>query len=143
MADEIEVFRAWFRTWGVCVATVDFDAAKSLFADDVVGFGTHVAFVSGLDALKEEQWSKVWPKITDFEFLVDELVGATQGEAAWAAVPWASTGYDEAGRAFDRPGRATVTYRREGDVWLGTHTHFSLQPGVQPHTYGPRGRQRV
>lgn len=136
MPDELEDFRVWFRTWGICVAAVDFESAYPLFAKDVVGFGTHIPLVSGLEALKREQWSKVWPKISGFEFLVDELVGAKSGDSGWAATPWASTGYHEDGTAFDRPGRATVTFRREAGAWLGTHTHFSLHPGSPPHTFG-------
>jgi len=142
MADELEPLRDWYRTWGAHVAAVDFESARPLFANDVVSFGTHATFfVSGIDALYEGQWSRVWPKITDFVFLVDELVGAVHGDTAWAAVPWASTGYAEDGKAFDRPGRATVTLRRDGNKWLGTHTHFSLRPGVPPHTFGPGGKQ--
>lgn len=139
MSDELEQLRAWYREWGGYVAAVDFDGARPLFAKDVVSFGTHATFfVSGIDALYEGQWSQVWPKISGFEFLTDELVGAMHGDMAWAAVPWASTGYHEDGTPFDRPGRATVTFRREGDRWLGTHTHFSLQPGVPPKSFGKR-----
>jgi ketosteroid isomerase-like protein len=138
MADDLEPLRDWFRNWGACVASVDFDAARPLFAADVVGFGTHATFVSGLDALQAEQWQKVWPNISGFEFLVDELVGNISGNAAWAAVPWASQGYHEDGTAFDRPGRATATYRLESGRWLGTHTHFSLRPGTPAQTFGKR-----
>lgn len=136
MAASLEELRDWYRTWGKCVAAVDFKSARPLFTDDVVGFGTHAHFVHGLEALEREQWSQIWPKITNFAFLVDELVGAIDGDAAWAATPWTSTGYHEDGTAFDRPGRATVTLRREGGVWRGTHTHFSLTPGTPPRTYG-------
>lgn len=136
--DELEELRDWFRFWGECVAAVDFESAKPLFADRVVGFGTHVEFVHGLDALYGEQWSKVWPKITGFRFNVEHLVGEIHGDAAWAAVPWSSTGYHENGEAFDRPGRATATYIRQNGKWLGTHTHFSLKPGTPPHTYGKK-----
>ena len=90
--DELEELREWFRFWGDCVAAVDFESAKPLFAERVVGFGTYVEFVHGLDALHGEQWSKVWPKITDFRFNVEHLVGEIHGDAAWAAVPWSSTG---------------------------------------------------
>ena len=137
--DQLEPLRAWFRAWGRCVAAVDFAAARPLFAGDVVGFGTHATFVSGLAALEREQWSKIWPNISGFEFLVDELVGDVDGDMAWAAVPWTSRGYHEDGAGFDRPGRATVTFRREGDCWLGTHTHFSLAPGTPQRTFGRGG----
>ena len=136
MSDDLEDLRQWFRTWGSCVAAVDFQSARPLFSEDVIGFGTHAAFVVGLDALQKEQWEKIWPNIATFRFLVDDLVGAVDGDAAWAAVRWRSTGYDENGTAFDRPGRATVTFRRVSNGWLGTHTHFSLDPGIPQKTYG-------
>jgi ketosteroid isomerase-like protein len=136
MADDLEPFREWFRTWGTCVAAVDFESARPLFAAEVVGFGTHAAFVSGLDALQAEQWSKIWPNISDFAFLVDKLVGAASGTSAWAAVPWTSRGYHQDGTSYNRPGRATVTFRKDADLWLGTHTHFSLLPGVPHRTFG-------
>lgn len=139
MDDDLDALRDWFRTWGNHVAAVDFQSARPLFSSDVIGFGTHAAFVTGLDALQKEQWQKIWPNISGFRFLVDDLVGAIDGDAAWAAVPWTSTGYDETGAAFDRPGRATVTFRREAGLWRGTHTHFSLHPGVPQRTYGPHG----
>ncbi len=138
MADDLEDLRQWFRTWGAHVAAVDFEAARPLFSKDVIGFGTHAAFVIGLDALQQEQWQKIWPNIGEFRFLVDDLVGAVDGDSAWAAVPWSSIGYDDTGAAFDRPGRATVTFRRVSGQWLGTHTHFSLNPGVPHRTHGSR-----
>ena len=133
---ELDVLHDWFRTWGRCVAAVDFASARPLFAEDVVGFGTHATFVRGLEALEAEQWRKVWPNIADFRFEVEHLVGAIAGEGAWAAVAWSSTGFHQDGTAFDRPGRATVTFRRSDNSWLGTHTHFSLAPATPPHTYG-------
>jgi ketosteroid isomerase-like protein len=138
MSDNLEPLRDWFRRWGVCVAGVDYNAARPLFATDVIGFGTHAMFVSGLEALQAEQWEQVWPNIDGFEFLVDELVGEVSGDSAWAAVPWISQGYHQDGTSYERPGRATVTYRLQSGQWLGTHTHFSLRPGTPPRTYGKR-----
>ena len=133
---DLEPLRDWFRTWGGYVSAVDMDSARPLFTDDVVGFGTHATFVRGLDALYSEQWSKIWPNISDFRFEVEHLVGEIGTDHAWAAVPWSSTGYHDDGTAFDRPGRATVTYRKVDGQWRGTHTHFSLAPGVPPRTFG-------
>ena len=67
-----------------------------------------------------------------------KLHGDIAEDRAWAAVPWTSTGFDENGTAFDRPGRATVTFRRDGARWLGVHTHFSLKPGTPPRTHAKR-----
>jgi len=55
MSDELGPLREWYDTWGVCVAAVDFESARPLFAKDVVSFGTHATFfVSGIDALQHE-----------------------------------------------------------------------------------------
>lgn len=132
----IEPLRDWFRTWEGYVRAVDFNSARQLFDPNVASFGTHAEIVFGIDQLVAQQWSTIWPAISDFRFLVDRLHGEITGTHAWAAVPWTSTGYHQDGAAFDRPGRATVTLHHDGTRWLGLHTHFSLKPGAPPRTYG-------
>jgi ketosteroid isomerase-like protein len=135
--DPLDPLRRWFATWDVYVRARDFASARALFDPGVSGFGTHAAFVFGQAALERDQWSQVWPTIADFRFTVAALHGAVHGETAWSAVPWTSTGFHADGSRFDRPGRATVIFRRDGARWLGVHTHFSLNPGT-PHTsHGP------
>ena len=137
--DGLEPLRDWFREWNRYVVVRDFESARALFDETVSGFGTFAAIVHGRDALEREQWRNVWPKIGGFRFEVEKLHGAIDGDAAWAALPWSSTGYHEDGRAFDRPGRATVILKRRSGRWLGVHTHFSLAPGTPPRTFGEKG----
>lgn len=131
---------AWIDDWGACVTAVDFAAAKPLFAADVVGFGTHKAFVEGLAALAGEQWGNVWPTIRDFRFQTEDLVCLASPDRlqATAIVPWTSTGFHEDGSSFDRPGRATIVLTRDSldAPWRGRHTHFSLRPGTPERSYG-------
>lgn len=134
--DALAPLRDWFRAWEGYVRAVDYRSAHALFDPNVASFGTHAEIVFGIDRLVNEQWSAVWPNIADFRFLVEKLHGGIAGDHAWAAVPWTSTGFHEDGSAFDRPGRATVTLRRDGGRWLGVHTHFSLKPGTPPRTFG-------
>jgi ketosteroid isomerase-like protein len=134
----LDPLRAWFSTWDGYVRARDFASARALFDAAVSGFGTHAAIVFGQNALEAEQWSHVWPTIADFQFDVAKLHGAILGDHAWAAVPWTSTGFHQDGAPFDRPGRATVIFRREGARWLGVHTHFSLSPGTPPRSFGRR-----
>jgi ketosteroid isomerase-like protein len=92
--------------------------------------------VSGLDHLAANQWRNVWPYIENFTFDLGRLHGNASGDVAWAAVPWTSTGFDQEGRAFDRPGRATVTFAHREGRWLAVHTHFSLNPGTPARSFG-------
>jgi ketosteroid isomerase-like protein len=128
--------RAWFDTLQRCVRAVDYDTARDIFAPDVVSFGTRADLVPGLDALQAQQWSGVWPMIADFAFDLDGLHVVGAGDFVWAAVVWTSTGFHEDGTPFPRPGRATVTFTRRNGRWLATHTHFSLNPGTPPRSYG-------
>ncbi len=139
-ATDRRTIAAWVDRWGACVAAVDFDGAKPLFSADVVGFGTHKAFVEGLDALAGEQWGNVWPTIRDFRFQTEDLIAMVSPDRllANAIVPWTSTGFHEDGSEFDRPGRATIVLTRDSldAPWQGRHTHFSLRPGVPGRSYG-------
>lgn len=141
----LDSLRDWFDTWAGYVRARDFPAARTLFAADVVGFGTHMRIVYGIDALERDQWRAVWPSIEDFTFLTDELEGGVSGDGqmAWAIVPWSSTGFSEAGERFERPGRATVIFQRAAadSGWRGIHTHFSLAPGTPPRSWGDPGRR--
>ena len=125
--DEDDSVRTWLRTWGACVAAVDFERARSLFHASVTGFGTFAGAVVGLDRLEAEQWRQVWPAISGFAFDVDDAQVLVSGDGCQAVIV---TTWTSARDGVDRPGRATVVLRR-GDVtspWLGVHTHFSLVP---------------
>ncbi len=120
--------QAWFRNLERCVRDVDYDTARPLFADDVVGFGTFGTILQGIDALAADQWRNVWPKIDAFSFDLESLRWGADGALAWAICLWNSLGRQPDGGTFKRPGRATIILRREGDRWQAVHTHFSLTP---------------
>ena len=136
--------RDWFDTWAAYVRARDFVAARALFSPGVMGFGTHMRIVHVLDALERDEWRAVWPTITGFTFLTDEIEGgvSTDNTTAWAIVPWSSCGYAEDGTPFDRPGRATVVFNRKsnGEGWRAIHTHFSLAPGTPQKSWGNSDR---
>ncbi|HUG16548.1 MAG TPA: nuclear transport factor 2 family protein [Thermomicrobiales bacterium] len=132
--------RAWFEEWARLVRAHDFERARGLFHSDVIGFGTRMSVVSGLDHLERDQWRNVWGTIADFRFLFDDLhCGVSYDRLqSWAVVPWTSTGFLEDGAPFDRPGRATVIFTRDraADPWRALHTHISLAPGTPQHSFG-------
>ncbi len=134
--DPVAAGRDWFAELGRCCAAVDYDAAEAIFAPDVVSFGTRADVVSGLGPLRRNQWEGIWPNIADFRIDLDSVRSGGGERQAWGVATWTSTGFHEDGEAFHRPGRATVTLERRDGVWLATHTHFSLNPGTPPRTFG-------
>jgi ketosteroid isomerase-like protein len=139
-ADVASDLRAWLEEWAGYVRARDFERARNLFHADVIGFGTYMRLVKGLDRLEQDQWRNIWGTIEDFRFVVDDLEvsASTDGLQAWAVVPWSSTGFHEDGSSFDRPGRATVIFVRDhtGEPWRAIHTHISLAPGTPQRSFG-------
>ena len=137
--DDRDSITGWFREWGESIASLDFTRSRTLFAPGVVGFGTYADFLSGIDDLEIRQWRVVWPSIAGFRFDLEGLWAEVSPDRrlGHAAVGWSSTGTDEEGRPFPRPGRCTVTLRRADPAspWRGTHTHFSLLRGTPPVSY--------
>ena len=120
--------REWLVEMQSCVRAVDYARGEQLFALDVVGFGTFEGMAEGRPVLRSAQWSQIWPTIRDFTFGLDDLHGGSEGDLAWGACVWSSTGYRPDGSAFARPGRMTVVLERRQGRWLAIHTHFSLFP---------------
>ena len=128
--DPVVAVRQWFALMERYCASVDYDSAEEIFAEDVVSFGTAMSIVRGRKKLREGQWESVWGNISDFKMDLDNVHAGGSGNQAWGVVSWTSTGYDGDHRPFSRPGRATVTLERRDGVWLAAHTHFSLFPGT-------------
>lgn len=143
---DADIIRDWFVTWGGQVAAVDFVSARELFHPDVIGFGTFMDVVRGLEHLETRQWRSIWPTIEGFQFLVDQLVSdvSEDGKHAYGIVPWTSTGFHEDGTPYDRPGRATVLFTRPDPTasWLAIHTHISLAPGTPQKSHGNRPEKK-
>lgn len=137
-SDPMVAVREWFAKLSENCASVDYAATHMIFADDVASFGTKATIVTGLEPLQKNQWEGIWPNISDFRVDLESVHGGGNDNQAWGMAVWNSTGYDEDGNAFERPGRATVVLQRREGVWLSIHTHFSLVPGTPPRTYGTK-----
>ena len=124
----ITIAREWLMTMQGFVRAIDYDGARGIFRDDVVGFGTYGGVLDGLDALVTGQWSNVWPTIRDFTFRLDEVRAGRDGGLLWLACPWDSFGTRPGGETFPRPGRMTTILIFEDGQWRAAHTHFSLYP---------------
>jgi ketosteroid isomerase-like protein len=128
----------WFEKLGKYCASVDYESARAIFAEDVLSFGTRADIVSGLEPLQLNQWEGIWPNIQDFKINLETIHSGGDQHHAWGLATWTSTGFLEDGSSFERPGRATVILERRQDRWLSVHTHFSLNPGTPPRTYGAK-----
>ena len=133
-----QALRAWLETFAGHVRAVDYAAAVPLFHPDVIAFGTHRDVIPGLTAWIRSQWDNVWPRTTGFTFDLTATKFLGAGPMAVAIAPWTSTGYAEDGSPFDRPGRATMVFRREPEGWLCVHSHMSLNRGVPQASHGNR-----
>ena len=88
--------------------------------------------------LWEQSARRAWPRTTGFTFDLTATKFLGAGPMAVAIAPWTSTGYAEDGSPFDRPGRATMVFRREPEGWLCVHSHMSLNRGVPQASHGNR-----
>jgi len=135
--DPVAAVTEWFELMSLYCSTVDFDSARGIFAPHVASFGTQADAVRGLDRLQKEQWEQIWPRTKGFRVLMDTVHASGNAGMAWGMATWESMGFDQEGKSFRRPGRATVVLERIGDRWLALHTHFSLYRGVAQETYEP------
>jgi ketosteroid isomerase-like protein len=119
---------AWLEAFASAVRAGDFATGATLFAPDVVAFGTVGVMMHGLDELMAGQWKHIWTSTTGFHFDLDKAVIEVHGDVAWAAAPWASVGYRADGTRFDRVGRATFVLQSRGGRWVALHSHHSMNP---------------
>ena len=133
-------FIDWLERFSGYVREVDYAAARPLFHQDVLAFGTHRDVIPGLAAWQATQWDNVWPKTSDFRFDVSaaRVLVSVDNTMATVVVPWTSTGYHQDGTTFDRSGRATMVFGRENGTWLCTHSHMSLNRGVPQQSFANR-----
>ena len=106
----------------------------------MLAFGTHNDVIPGLDQWVATQWDNVWPRTSDFRFVLDQtsVLASPDGMTATVIAPWTSTGYHPDGTPFPRPGRATMVFARTGDRWLCVHSHMSLNRGVPQTSHADR-----
>ena len=134
MTGEAGEIRQWLEDFSAAVRAVDYERGMTMFAPEVVGFGTYASMLVGLDTLVAGQWKNIWGVTRGFAFRLDELHCGVSGDQAWVAAPWTSQGKDATGAWYDRPGRATVIFVRREGAWRALHSHFSLRPGTPPRT---------
>lgn len=136
--DDLDAVRHWFTTLAEHVQAVDFVGARPIFAEDMVAFGTFTDFVTGRDNAERSQWRNVWHHIDGFRFRPDirAIVSPDRLQAVGMGV-FDSTGYQQDGTPYDRPGRTTVVLVRPSvdQPFVAQHTHMSLFRDVPTRSY--------
>lgn len=140
-AEDKASIKAWFDDWGAMVGERRFEDARALFHKQVLGFGTWMDLVEGLDALEAKQWRSIWGTIKHFRHETErtlKVLVSPDRLMASGLVTWTSTGIDEAGADYERPGRTTALFVRESTdaPWRCIHTHVSLFRGVPQKSHG-------
>lgn len=79
-------FRHWLESFAGYVREVDYASARPLFHPDVLAFGTHNDVIPGLDQWVSTQWNNVWPKTTDFHFVLDQTSILASADGTMATV---------------------------------------------------------
>jgi len=130
----------WLDRFAACVREVDYAAARPFWHPGILAFGTYQRVLQGLEDWGVRQWDNVWPRTADFAFAAGEtrVLASPDGAMAVAIAPWNSTGFHKDGTTFPRPGRATIVLARNGDTWVGVHSHMSLERGVPDDSHGKR-----
>ena len=127
-AEITRFFHAWLETFSGYVRDVDYASARPLFHPDVLAFGTHNDVIPGVEQWVATQWDNVWPKTTDFRFVLDQtsVLASSDGMMATVIAPWTSTGYHPDGTPFPRPGRATMVFsRRQAMAGFASFPHVA------------------
>jgi len=123
----VQEIHAWLRSFSRAVREVDYATGRSMFAEDVVSFGSINEMLDGLDELESRQWRNVWGVTRGFEFDYSSIRICADGDQAWAVALWSSQGRNHKGW-FNRQGRSTFIFERRDGRWVAVHTHFSLVP---------------
>lgn len=124
------IVRQWLQDFAQAIRSQDYDTGRSLFADDVLGFGTVASRCAGLRELEARQWRQVWGVTSGFEFELDQPGFYACGELASVACGWRSYGRREDGSQFLRRGRCTFVFQVRAGKCLAVHSHFSLLPSA-------------
>jgi len=121
----------WLRLWERQINEGDYQGARDLFSPNVLSFGTIAPEMKGLEQLESRQWRIVWPAIRDFSFGEPAILAPSAGSDVVVIASWNSLGRD--GRQwYARRGRCTLVLREEAGGLRCIHSHFSMEPGIDP-----------
>ena len=118
----------WLKHFAEIVRQRDYVAARRLFDNEVVSFGTVCFRADNLDALVTKQWRAAWTITKDFDFDYTSARVLLEGSQAVVVSSWSATGVKRDGGEVKCRGRATIVLHNDVRGWRALHTHYSLWP---------------
>jgi len=110
------------------VHKLDYAGVRDLIPDDGMYFGSVTPVARGFQELYEQQFSKVWPNISEFKMVDESIALQVCGPLAWATSLFVSGGKGSDGELIQRKGRMTFVFERRDGNWVMVHSHDSLYP---------------
>ena len=124
--DDLAAVKAWFAELAEHVRAVDFAAARHLFAEDFIAFGTFTDFMIGRELAEDNQWRNVWPTIDGFAWRLDDAKALVSPDRLFAVglAVWDSTGYFRRRQTLRPQGpRHRLLHPRQGRRSLARDPH--------------------
>jgi hypothetical protein len=109
--EDVALIRRWFQRLTDHVQAVDYVGARQLFAEGLIAFGTFADFVTGRDAIEQQQWRNIWGSIDDFRCRLDGMHTIISADRRSAV---GMVGFNSTGRGFPR----AVAERVRAPGWL-------------------------
>jgi ketosteroid isomerase-like protein len=121
----------WLDTWQELINGGQYEAARPLFSDHVVAFGTVAGAMRGLPELESRQWRQVWYRIKKFTFQKETAAIWSDPRSQFATVCclWHSLGKAKSAW-YERRGRVTLVLSNQTGSLRCVHSHFSMEPGI-------------
>lgn len=119
----------WLASFADAVRSRDYEAARTLFAPEAVGFGSVTRRYAGVDELVRDQWQDVWERTTGFDFDTADARCWVDQALILVVTDWSSVRV-QPDTSPRRSGRATLGLTRAAEGLKAVHSHFSMTPGT-------------
>lgn len=110
------------------VHDMDYGAVRHFIPDDGLYFGSVATMARGFDELREQQFERVWPNVSDFEIPAESIAIHVARPLAWATCLFRSGGRGPDNQPLVRRGRMTFIFELRDEYWMMVHSHDSLYP---------------
>ena len=134
MSDDAQRIRQILDKVVDSVHNLDYEAVRHFIPDDGLYFGSVATMARGYDELREQQFTKVWPNVSEFNIPSESIVVHVARPLAWATCLFRSGARGPGNQPAERRGRMTFIFELRDENWMMVHSHDSLYPVVAEQT---------